>query len=78
MNSEEKKGFALGMQNLILIAISFVLILIGFFLMTGSATDIKFNSDIFSTRRITIGPMFSLFGFLTMIFGILWKPKIKK
>lgn len=78
MNSEEKKGFALGKQNLILIAISFVIIVLGFILMTGSSTETKFNPDIFSTRRITVGPMLSLFGFIAMIFAILWKPKNKE
>jgi hypothetical protein len=78
MNSEEKKGFALGKQNLILIAISFALIVLGFLLMTGSSTETTFNPDIFSTRRITVGPMLSLFGFLALIVAILWKPKNKK
>ncbi|MDR3705517.1 MAG: DUF3098 domain-containing protein [Paludibacteraceae bacterium] len=78
MSSEEKKGFALGKQNLILMAVSFVLIVLGFLLMTGGSTQTTFNPDIFSTRRITVGPMLSLFGFLAMIVAILWKPKNKK
>ncbi len=73
--SEEKKGFALGKQNLLFMAIAFVLVILGFVLMTGSVTEQQFNEDIFSTRRIVVGPMVSLFGFVAMVFAILWKPK---
>ena len=50
--------------NLILIAVSFVIIIIGFALMVGAPSGEEYNPDIFSTRRITIGPMISLFGFV--------------
>ena len=72
---EKNKNLILGKVNLILIVIGFIIIVTGFFLMTGSTTIIEFNPDIFSTRRITVGPMISLFGFLFMIFAILYKPK---
>jgi hypothetical protein len=72
---EEKKGFALSKKNFILMGISFGLIVLGFILMTGSASETVFNPDIFSTRRITIGPMMSLAGFVLMVVAILWKPK---
>jgi uncharacterized membrane protein len=71
----EKKGFALGKRNFILMAISLSLIVIGFILMTGKPSEEVFNPDIFSTRRITFGPMISFIGFLFMIVAILWKPK---
>jgi uncharacterized membrane protein len=74
---EEKKKFTLDKINLILIAIGFVIILIGFLLMTGSTTVDEFNPDIFSTRRITVGPMISFAGFLFIIFAILFKKKSK-
>ena len=66
---------ALSKINFILIGISFLIIVIGFLLMTGSATETEFNPDIFSTRRITVGPMISLFGFVCMVVAILYKPK---
>ena len=53
--------------NLILIAVSFVIIIIGFALMVGAPSGEEYNPDIFSTRRITVGPMISLFGFVFMI-----------
>lgn len=74
---EEKKKFTLDKINLILIAVGVVIIVIGFLLMTGSTTVDEFNPDIFSTRRITIGPMISFFGFLFIIFAILFKKKSK-
>ncbi|HRZ95929.1 MAG TPA: DUF3098 domain-containing protein [Paludibacter sp.] len=72
---EKDKNLVLGKLNLILIVIGFLIIVTGFFLMTGSTTTTEFNPDIFSTRRITVGPMISLFGFLFIIFAILFKPK---
>lgn len=62
--------------NLILIAVAFVIIVIGFVLMIGAPSGAtEYNPDIFSFRRITVGPMISLFGFLFMIFAILFKRK---
>lgn len=74
---EQKEKFTLSKLNLLLIAIGFIIIVIGFILMTGSTTTLEFNPDIFSHRRITVGPMVSFFGFLFIIFAILYKPKSK-
>ena len=56
--------------NLILIAVSFVIIILGFALMAGEPSGEVYNPDIFSFRRITVGPMISLFGFVCMLFAI--------
>ena len=77
-DNKENKNYALGKLNLILMLVSFVIITIGFVLMTGGSTETEFNPDIFSTRRITVGPMMSLFGFLFMLFAIMYKKKKKK
>ncbi|MDD2285783.1 MAG: DUF3098 domain-containing protein [Paludibacter sp.] len=74
---ENKERFTLGKINLILIAIGFIIIVTGFLLMTGATTELEFNQDIFSHRRITVGPMISFFGFLFIMFAILFKPKSK-
>jgi hypothetical protein len=63
--------------NLILIAVSFLIIVLGFALMVGEPSGEVYNPDIFSFRRITVGPMISLFGFVSMIFAILYRPKKK-
>ena len=63
--------------NLILIAVSLAIIVIGFALMAGEPSGEVYNPDIFSFRRITVGPMISLFGFVSMLFAILFRPKKK-
>ncbi len=63
--------------NLILIAVAFVIIVIGFVLMVGAPSGEVYNPEIFSFRRITVGPMVSLFGFVFMIFAILFRAKKK-
>jgi len=63
--------------NLILIAVSFVIIVIGFALMVGAPSGDVYNPDIFSFRRITVGPMISLFGFVMMLFAIIYRGRKK-
>jgi len=64
--------------NLVLIAVSTLIILVGLCLMVGEPSGAtEYNPDIFSTRRITIGPMISFAGFILMIFAILYKKKNK-
>ena len=72
----DKQKFAFDKTNFILLAVGMAIIIIGFLLMTGSgSTEGYFEPDIFSTRRIVVAPMISLFGFVFMIYGILRKPK---
>ena len=64
--------------NGVLIAISVVIIVLGFALMSGEPSGAtEFNPDIFSFRRISVGPMISLLGFVMMIFAILFKSSKK-
>ena len=64
--------------NVWLIVASFVIVIIGFALMAGAPSGAtEYNPDIFSVRRITVGPMIAFFGFISMIFSILYKPKKK-
>jgi uncharacterized membrane protein len=72
-------NFAFSKLNYILLAVGFAIIVLGFILMTGgSTTEEAFNPDIFSTRRIVVGPMISLFGFIFTIFAILYKRPAKQ
>ena len=64
--------------NLILIGIAFLIIILGLALMAGAPSTDTYNPDIFSVRRITVGPMISLLGFVLMIFAILYKGKNKE
>ena len=70
--------FNLPKINAILIAICLVIVVIGFALMVGEPSGAtEYNPDIFSFRRITVGPMIALFGFVAMIIAILYKPRKK-
>lgn len=75
----DRKDFAFGKLNYIICAISVLVIIIGFLLMTGKASTIEggFEPEIFSTRRIVVAPMVCFVGFLLMIVGILF-PSDKK
>lgn len=66
-----------GKLNFIFIGVCIALIIIGFLLMSGPGSSIEngFNPDIFSTRRIVIGPAISFIGFLMMAFAILYSPR---
>jgi hypothetical protein len=76
---KEKPNFALGPENYKLLAIGFVVIVIGFLLMVGgkSPSPDKFSNDIFSFRRITLAPIVVLAGFIFEIWAIMKKPRIK-
>lgn len=75
--TKETAGFALGKENYKLMAIGFVLIVIGFILMSGGGSDDPnvFNPEIFSFRRITLAPVILLIGFALEIYAIMKKPK---
>ena len=53
------------------------LIIIGFLLMVGGGSSVEegFNPDIFSARRIIVGPLLAFIGFLLLAFAILVEPK---
>lgn len=71
MNSTSNKPILLLSPRWIIIT-ACVFILTGYLLMSGSgSTELSFNPDIFSFRRIVIAPMLCLTGYLLIIFGIL-------
>lgn len=75
----DRKNFAFGKNNLILIAIGILVVIIGFLLMTGPSTTVDhFESDIFSVRRVRVAPVICLIGFLLMIYAVITKPKEDK
>lgn len=72
----DKRNFAFDKVNYILLAVGMVIVIIGFLLMTGpSSSETTFEPDIFSARRIKVAPLVCLFGFLSMIFAVMRKPK---
>ena len=74
----DKQKFAFDKVNFILLAIGMAIVIIGFLLMTGpTSSETSFDPDIFSVRRIKVAPVVRLFGFLSMIYAVLRKPKTK-
>jgi hypothetical protein len=77
-NNTEKTGFALGKENYKLLAIGMAIIILGFILMYGGASDdpsILNTDEVFSFRRITLAPIVVLAGFIFEIWAIMKKPK---
>ena len=72
-----KMDFAFTKQNYILLIIGVAIILIGFLMMIGGAPESpdKFNTEVFSFRRITLAPITVLFGFVFVIWAIMKKTK---
>lgn len=77
---QTKPDFPLQRENYMFLIIGFVIIVIGFLLMTGGKSDDPnvFSPDIFSFRRITLAPIVVLFGFVFEIWAIMKKPKEEK
>ncbi|MDR1556457.1 MAG: DUF3098 domain-containing protein [Tannerellaceae bacterium] len=76
-----KKDFAFGRDNFVLIAVSVMIITIGFALMSGGGIPedgVSFNPEIFSKQRIVVAPVITMLGFGLMVFGILRNSQEKK
>ena len=72
----EKKDFAFGRMNFILLAVGMVIVIIGFILMSGSSSSLEaYNPDIFSARRIKVAPVVCFIGFVSMIYAVVHKSK---
>ena len=72
----DKRNFAFGRMNFILLAVGMVIVIIGFILMGGGgSSESAYNPDIFSARRIKVAPLVCLFGFVSMIYAVVRKPK---
>lgn len=75
LEKESLSQFPLGKKNFVMMAIAGALIIAGFLLMLGgSSTEEAFNPDIFSARRVVVGPTISFLGFLFMGYAIIRRP----
>ena len=63
--------------NYLLIAAGFVIVVIGYFLMSGGKPESPeiYNPEVFSTRRVTIAPIMILIGYGVVMYGIFKRPK---
>ena len=72
----DNKRFVFGKVNFIILAVSIVIIIFGFWLMSGGKTteETGFDPSIFNTRRIVIAPIVTMIGFVSVVVAILKKP----
>jgi hypothetical protein len=72
----DKRDFAFGKFNFILLAVGMLVVIIGFILMSGpGSTESSFNADIFSPMRVKVAPVVCFVGFVSIIYAIIHKPK---
>lgn len=77
--AKNKVTYPLTKINFILMGICLLLIIIGFWLMTGDANvGDTFNEKIFESSRVTTGPIIAFFGFVLMAFAIIYRKKDNK
>jgi len=75
---KEKDIMPLGKMNYIMIAVSILLIALGFALMTGSTNEGNtFNPDVFSSTRTVVAPFITFLGFVLMVPAIMFRGKKK-
>ena len=76
---KQKRVFAFGRMNFILLGIGMAAVILGLILMSGSGSTFEaFNADIFSARRIKVAPVVCVAGYLFIIYAILHKPKAQQ
>ena len=72
----DKRNYAFGRMNYILLAVGMAVVIIGFLLMSGSgSSETAYNPDIFSARRIKVAPLVCRLGFISMIYAVIYRPK---
>ena len=74
-----KISYPLTKINFILMGTCLLLIIIGFWLMTGDANvGETFNKNIFESSRVSTGPIIAFLGFVLMAFAIIYRKKDNK
>lgn len=72
----DRRNYAFGKMNFILIAVGMLVVILGFVLMSGGGSnDATFDADIFSARRVKVAPVVCFLGFVSIIYAIIRKPK---
>jgi hypothetical protein len=76
----EDTGFAIPKRNVLYIIAGFVVMLLGYFLMSGGGSDDPnvFNEEMFSFRRIVLAPVVIIIGMIMEIWAIMYVGKQKK
>jgi hypothetical protein len=74
----DQRGSVFTRENWMIFALGLALIIIGFFLMSGGASDdpnVFDTNEVYSPRRITIAPIVVILGFIVEIYAIFRRPK---
>ncbi len=72
----DNKNFAFSKVNYIMMAVSVVIVLVGFVLMSGGqSTETFYDPSIFDARHIKVAPVVCFIGYIFMIFAIIYRPK---
>lgn len=75
ITSKKPQNDIFSKRGLSIIMMACVLIIAGFFLMSGQgSTQQAFNPDIFSPQRIVVAPLLCLAGYILIIIGVLISP----
>ena len=76
-SKSSSKQFLFGKRNYRFLFIAFLLIAVGFILMSGGGSDdpLVFNPEIFNFRRIRLSPTLVLIGFGVAVYSILTRDK---
>ena len=72
----DKRNYALGRTNFIMLAIGMCIVIIGFILMgcAPSTTD-HFNPEVFAAVHIKVAPVVCFVGYIFMIAGVIYHQK---
>lgn len=73
----DRKKFLLNRSNYKILIISVVIIFFGYVLMSGGKSEDpnEFNPEIFNFQRIRLAPTVIIFGFILVIYSILYNEK---
>ena len=80
LQKEDSSQLPLVKINFILMAIAALMIVLGFILISGGAPESadQFTPEVFSSRRIVVGPTITFLGFIFLGVGIMWPSGKKK
>ncbi len=73
-------GMPFGKINYLLMIGGILILILGYILLSGGGTNnpTEFSEAIFDTRRLYIGPIVLVIGFLVELVAIMYRPKIKE
>ena len=77
LSNNQESSMPMGRQNIILLAVGFLVMVLGYILMMGGGSDNPevFNYDMFDARRLVIAPLTILAGIVLVVVAIMKKPK---